>query len=57
MSIKSILSLALLTGLALTFAARTLDVPGDATATLHAADAAAKPIVLAQYNPCSYRKC
>jgi hypothetical protein len=57
MSIKSILSLALLTSLALTAAVRSLDGGGDAAATVRAAAAAAKPIVLAQYSPCSYRRC
>jgi hypothetical protein len=56
MSIKFLLSLALLAGLALTLSVRTLGGAGDA-ALISPADAAAKPIVLAQYNPCSYRKC
>ena len=55
MSIKSLLSLALLAGLALTLSVRTLGGAGDAAATARAADAAsAKQIVLAQYNP---RRC
>jgi hypothetical protein len=57
MSIKFLLSLALLAGLALTLSVRTLN--GDGAVTARAADKTAQHIVLAQYNPrrCSYGSC
>ena len=55
MSIKFLLSLAVLAGLALTLSVRTLGGGGDAAMIAPAEDAAsAKPIVLAQYN---HRRC